>query len=478
MKETNKLSVTVDAVEIDAKSITEAQRNLSRKNKKLELSFFQENFLEFDAGSEYDFVIGNPPYIGKKLLEKENLENCRRIHIEGGLGDKHIRNIWTAFLVKSALLLKPDGMLAFVLPGELLQVSFAKSIRHFLEDEYKNIEILTFEELVFPGIGQDVVVLFAHGKDSVSGINFARVKNLESLNQPVNFVSKNFNRKTSVEKWSNYLLEIDDLEFLFEMADKVGKISDCCTSSPGIVTGANNFFIVNDKTRKQYELEPYCKPIIQKGLFVDKTVCFDRQSFDELLNSDLPCFFLDFKDTDEDSLPPLPRKYLKKGTDLEIHNRYKCSRRKPWYNVPPVRKADGFFFKRCHLYPKVLKNEEKVIVTDSAYYIRPNDGFDINSIVCSFYNSLTLTFCELTGRFYGGGVLELTPLEFRGLPLPYRPIASDEFIKFNNDFKKCESIEQILNKYGEDVLGCHEIGKADRERLEKIRLKLVSRRLK
>ena len=56
-------------------------------------------------------------------------------------------------------------------------------------------------------------------------------------------------------------------------------------------------------------------------------------------------------------------------------------------------------------------------MTDTAYHIRMQDKWNVKDLCFSFYNSLTLLFAEIEGRFYGGGVLELTPEEFRGLPL-------------------------------------------------------------
>ena len=97
--------------------------------------------------------------------------------------------------------------------------------------------------------------------------------------------------------------------------------------------------------------------------------------------------------------------------------RYKCQRRKPWYRIPIVEAGDGLFFKRAHIVPRLCVNEARVLATDTAYQIRMKDEFSIRGLCFSFYNSVTLLFAEIEGRFYGGGVLELTPEEFRGLPL-------------------------------------------------------------
>ncbi|NJO18506.1 MAG: hypothetical protein HC877_23075 [Thioploca sp.] len=172
---------------------------------------------------------------------------CQQIHKEGGLDGKSIPNIWTAFLVKATSLLNPTGVLAFVLPGELLQVSYAEKIQSFLKNRFKFIEILTFQELVFPTPSQDVVVIFAYKEAQVSGIGYTQVRNIDSLDKPVSFSQRIPNKAKLGIKWSNFVLSDRDLNFLFDIAKNVSKISNCCTSTPGIVTAANKFFIVNKK---------------------------------------------------------------------------------------------------------------------------------------------------------------------------------------------------------------------------------------
>jgi adenine-specific DNA-methyltransferase len=129
------------------------------------------------------------------------------------------------------------------------------------------------------------------------------------------------------------------------------------------------------------------------------------------------------------------------------------TKRDKWYEVPNVGKApEAFFFKRCNEYPKLIKNNADVLVTDSAYKIEMNDGYEINNLIFSFYNSLTLTFAELNGRFYGGGVLELTPNEFKKIPIPFIDIKTKDFNSFVIDFKKKNSIKDICKRNDELIL--------------------------
>lgn len=85
---------------------------------------------------------------------------------------------------------------------------------------------------------------------------------------------------------------------------------------------------------------------------------------------------------------------------------------------------------RSHNYPKLIKNDAGVLVTDSGYKISMLNGYSINDFIYSFYNTLTLIFAEMDGKYYGGGVLELTPSEFKNLPLPIVSVTSKEFDNF------------------------------------------------
>src|SRR5258706_8241533 len=142
-------NVFVDAVEKNSRAINLAQKGTSKLEKNIKIKFIQDDFLKAELTTGYDLVIGNPPYIGRKLLTKQQRSVCTKIHVDGGLAVKSIRNIWPAFVVKSSQLLNENGMLALVLPGELLQVNYAKEIREYLEKNFLSVEILTFENLVF-----------------------------------------------------------------------------------------------------------------------------------------------------------------------------------------------------------------------------------------------------------------------------------------------------------------------------------------
>jgi adenine-specific DNA-methyltransferase len=237
------------------------------------------------------------------------------------------------------------------------------------------------------------------------------------------------------------------------MGDRLSKIDNFCDSKPGIVTAANNYFIVNKETVEEYYLHDFVEPIIQKGVFVNGSVVFNNKDFNKIVNESRPAFLIKMdEDTEIDNHHPI-NEYFQIGQALELDKRYKMTLRDNWTVIPNIVKpAHGLFFKRCNQYPKLLKNYAGVLATDSAYVISMKRTKKIESLIFSFYNSLSLAYAEFTGRFYGGGVLELIPSEFKKLPVPYMDITSTRFTTYTKRFSEKKHIKEICSANDEEIL--------------------------
>ncbi|WP_432742257.1 N-6 DNA methylase [Methylobacter sp. G7] len=467
------------AVEISA---AEAEK-ISAENDLNKLEVICNDFLEFQSElTDFDFnlVIGNPPYIKRNYLSDRQIELSAKIHASyPELSKNTVKNIWSAFLVRSIRLLADDGVLALVLPAELLQVKYAKELRELLLNQFQRVEVFTFNELLFHECkGQDTLILIAEKKSTAPGLFFCNVENLKDLGKSPSRLKLNHHKALDSLKWTSHTLTSSERRLLEQLAKNLPTINDVCFSRTGIVTAANNFFILNKAEIERLSLVKYAKPIIQKSSIVDASVVFCSKKLNALFETNTPCFLLDLNEKGVEENRIL-QDYLFEGTSRQIHLRYKMLSRKLWFQVPNIgTPAPALFFKRCHDYPKFIKNEATALATDSAYLVNSRDGFDINSIIHSFYNSLTLAFAELNGRYYGGGVLELTPSEFKGLPIPYVSITNSQFSKFALNFDNKDSIEKICLKYDEFILkhSFPNITYEQIEQLRRIRNKLSIRR--
>ena len=148
----------------------------------------------------------------------------------------------------------------------------------------------------------------------------------------------------------------------------------------------------------------------------------------------------------------------------------------PWYGVPIVKKGEVVFFKRYGYLPRIYYNSAGVHTTDAGYHIRLMDGFDGESLVFCFFNSITLAQCEFNGRYYGGGVCELVPTEFKDLVVPYRYIGQEDKEHLKSLFKSGESLEHIIRFVNERTIS-KDYGTEQIYRFEEIRRVLMERRI-
>ncbi len=470
-KEIRNKNISLTALDINSKELDKAKDKWDNTDK-----FLNIDFLDYTTDQRYSAIIGNPPYIKKNLITEDNLEKIKKIHFDEKLSENSVNNIWTSFLIKSCTLLDQDGIIAFVLPSELLQVNYAKEIREFLRRKFDRVEIFTFNDLMFECKGQDTIVLIGYINHEEKGQFFTNIDSAERLINSDFILSKNEILVENDTKWSHHILNGYEIELLSRLKRRLNSVNDLIFSQPGIVTAANDFFIIDKETETKYNLNKYTKSIVKKGLYVNKKITFDETDLGILQEKNLPTRFLHLTDTDiisEDL-----RRYLDIGESMGINSRYKCKKRKNWFVVPNVSTPpEAFFFKRSHLYPKIIKNKTDALVTDSAYKIKMREGFQINSFIYSFYNSLTLVFAELEGRYYGGGVLEIIPSEFKGLPVPYVNISDDIFDEFVNNFENKKSIEDILHQNNFNILNTSlGLQNWEIEELEEIRTKLINKR--
>lgn len=474
-------------VEMNIKSITavEINKNLTTKIKKEfkddKVNIIIKDFLVYQrkCTQKFDLIIGNPPYIKKNYLHKTQIKICNEIHSKYVSKTSLSINIWSSFLIRSVSLLSKNGILAFVVPTDLLQTINSNEIRNYLIKEFQKIEVITFNELLFKdGKGQDTAIIIAEKKSNDPGFYFTNVKSVQLIQE---LISKKVEvSMLATNKWTYFHLSTDEISLIENIKNKSNTIKDYCLSKVGITTAANQYFVLNKETLSRYKLREYSIPILMKGAFINGSVDFKHSDFEELFNKGKQTYLLALDSDMVDKNNKLLQSYLEFGKALGIHKRYKTLSRNNWYSVSRNHIAsDGFFLKRCYEYPKIIRNSADILVTDTAYQIFMHNDYKIDNLIFSFYNTFTLIWAELLGRYYGGGVLELSPSEFKNLPLVYIENLKEDFNTYIELFNNKRSIKDICRIYDQEILRSTRLGLSANEvsTLQIIYDKLVSKRM-
>lgn len=438
------------------------------------------DFLEYITvcKSQFDLVVGNPPYINIKNMDKKFLEAARSLCQVLKLPENLIQNAWVAFVIAATQLLSKNGTVFFVLPIEFLQVQYAEKLRGFLEKKFNTIHILSFEERMFPEIEQEACLVYLTNENQ--GLPYILYRQYKKLNGHVPTLESRIERNKPLKKWSNAVLSDEEIDLLNQIENQYVTIAKLADSAPGIVTGANNKFILTKEEVEQYECAQFVKPIISKGVMAKNKFEVNPDLISELASKGKKVYLLDLAGTKPEELPGSLKNYLSlvattERNGIEIQKSYKCSKRNPWYGVPIVKSGQVIFFKRYDLCPRISTNPAEIYTTDIAYNLRLYENIEPESLVFCFYNSLTLAQCEFVGRYYAGGVSELTPNEFRAIAIPYRKIQHDDIEKIKKMFSTNCPFDEIVSFVNSKTLAS-DLNVKQITLLNKIREKLINRR--
>jgi adenine-specific DNA-methyltransferase len=460
----------IDAVDIEPAFIEECR---SIGFSATEVEYYREDFIDFSGRpGGYDVILGNPPYVSYKHLSNEQIATSRGIFKENGLNSSDFRNIWTLFLLKATVLLKPDGMMAFVLPKEIIYVNHASWLRSLLLREFARVDVFVFDELHFDHADQDVAVIICYRQHDSGGLYIS-----ESRGVQINFEGLRFIEVDQFygSKWSQFKISDGENAILRRCVDTFRPLETYCTAVAGIVPAANSFFIINDRQVEELGLRDHVKPIVQKSNYIGRSLILDSDLMSKLSDLGLPAYLL--AGYDYVMPPPEILSYLEAGETQNLDKRYKMTKRDPWHRIPGIWSSEALFFKRIGELPKFVLNTAGALVTDTAYRVTPREGVDLRSLIFSFYNSVTMVAAELRGRTYGGGVLELTPNEFKGLPVPFEPVTEDDFTHFVERMKS-SSFSDALAEQDNYLLPRAGISSSGITTIQRMRHELYDKRLK
>lgn len=483
-------NTNIRCIELDEAEAEKADR-LSQSLGMHQTTVIRTDFLQWanrtllNEPESIDTIIGNPPFIRYQFLEEPFQVEAERVFDRLGKKFSKTTNAWVPFMLASLALLKPGGRISMVIPSEIIHVMHAQSLRDYFLETCRKIVLIDPKEIWFKDTQQGTLILMAEKKlnasDPTEGVSIISVSGLDFLEQCPEALFQSAASVTGSEvsgkKWSRAALSRGELSLLNRVLEhpSVRTFKDIATVDVGLVTGANDFFFVDDETVERYGLRAFAHPMIGKSGQCPGILYGDEQH--QAIRDDNKANNFLYLDREYDEMPDGAKEYIDGGVAAGYNTRYKCRIRAPWYKVPSVYKTNIAMFKRCHHAPRLILNSAEAYSTDTAYRI--TSTIPAEQLVGAFINPLTAIIAELEGRYYGGGVLELVPSEVEKLRIPIAEGLEHDLEAINDAVKVGgNSMEAMLNQQGERILVHLGFSKQDNEGLMKIWRRLRDKRMR
>jgi adenine-specific DNA-methyltransferase len=371
-------------------------------------------------------TVGNPPYIRHHRLAPEVKAELKRLGasligmpLDGRAG------LHVYFLLRALQLLAPGGRLAFIMPADTCEGTFASHLWEWVARNYRLDAVVTFapEASPFPGVDTNPLIFFI--RNETPARQFFWTKCLApGTTQLKDWVLSGFARAGDALAVSRR--QLDEALAVGLSREPAGEQSEGPTLGEfarimrGIATGSNEFFFLTAARAAELELP---------GEFLLPAVGRTRDVSGELVTAETVAalerggkptllFAPDGRRLEE--FPPPVRDYLRRGEQLGLHERSLISTRRPWYKMERRAAPPILFAYLGRRDARFIRNLAGVVPLTGflCVYPRRADAEHVERLWEVLRRPETRANLPLVGKSYGSGAIKVEPRALEKLALP------------------------------------------------------------
>ncbi len=390
------------------------------------LTLHRQDFLlanppDSEAG-RFNLIISNPPYVRHHHLSQEQKHRYREvIKARTSLQLSGLSGLYAYFLLRSRDWMSRDGIGAWLIPSEFMDVNYGRQVKEFLCSQVQLLRIHRFPPaaLQFDDALVTSAVIFFRNAPPEATVEFSEGR---MLSTPDTIEKVELSELRSLSKWTTRFSPSYSTPRAIQPETV---LSDWFQIKRGLATGSNSFFVMTPQEAAARSLpREFLQPLLPSPRKLEaELIQTDGEGMPQVRE---PRFLLmcHLPEEEIERNHPTLWAYLEEGRKRGVHRGYLCSHRVPWY-CQEHRPAAPFlctYMARAKSQEQVpfrfVANLSQATATNVYLMLYPKPPLQIHLDrkerlieVWQALRSITSDSIHREGRIYGGGLHKLEPKE-------------------------------------------------------------------
>lgn len=415
--------------EVDPLFYTEAQKLYNTTPLELELEDFTTA-----SPQPHNLILCNPPYVRHQHLNSDKkVALAKEVNKRYNLKLSGYTGLYNYFMILGESWLSSDGISAWLVPSEFLDVKYGVQVKKFLLNQVTltRIHLYASEELQFDDALVSSAIIF-YKKGAPSQVSTLEISYGGSLLNPTFTEVLTISTLDEEKKWTRLIKEK-----VFKKTNNTEKIKDAPKITikdlfdikRGVATGNNSFFILSEERVNELNLSTdMFLPVLPSSRHL-KTDMVESDKYGTPVNIN-KLFLLNCRESEvviKEKYPSIWT-YIASGIGT-VDQTYLCKNRKVWYYQETRLPAPILctYMGRNEKRPfRFILNKSNAIATNSYLMLYPNAALnkilknrpELITDIWDILSKITSEDLISEGRTYGGGLEKLEPSELGKVSIP------------------------------------------------------------